>query len=186
MTRFINNKSKAIFFLIIGIALLNVIACNSASDADAKTSMNDTTSKMADTTKATVKMKKGKASAMMAMDSKLKIEKDKDGIYSRAETMPEYPGGDAALSKYVEDNITYPQDALDQSKEATVKVSFVVDEKGMVTNAMVMGANAGNGLDEEATRVVKGMPAWKPGMVKGKNVKTRLELPITFKLSPDS
>jgi protein TonB len=185
MTSFINSKGKALFFLIIGIVLLNVIACNSGSD-DAKTSMTDTASKMADTTKATVKVKKGKASAMMAVDSKLKIEKDKDGIYSRSETMPEYPGGDAALSKYVEDNITYPQDALDQSKEATVKVSFIVDEKGMVTNPMVVGANAGNGLDEEATRVLKGMPAWKPGTVKGKNVKTRLELPITFKLSPDS
>jgi len=56
-------------------------------------------------------------------------------------------------------------------------------KKGKVINAHLMGnEKVGNGLDEEALRVVNNMPAWKPGKVKGKNVKTRLELPISFQL----
>ena len=97
--------------------------------------------------------------------------------------MPEYPGGEKALSKFVENNINYPQDAIDQDTEGTVNVSFVVDEKGKVLNPSVTGKPAGHGLDEEAVKVVKQMPAWKPGMVNGKPVKTRLALPVTFRLS---
>ncbi len=111
------------------------------------------------------------------------MEKDKEGVYSRAEKMPEYPGGESALSKFVENNISYPQDAIDQNTEGTVNVSFVVDEKGKVINPLVTGKSAGHGLDEEAVKVVKQMPAWKPGIVKGKAVKTRLSLPVTFKLA---
>ena len=127
--------------------------------------------------------RKGKASAVLMADNNLRVEKDKAGIYSRAEKMPEYPGGEKALSVFVENNISYPQDAIDQNAEGTVNVSFVVDEKGKVMNAVAGGKTAGHGLEEEAIKIVEQMPAWKPGMVKGKPVKTRLTLPVTFKLA---
>ncbi len=130
-----------------------------------------------------VKKRKGKASAGFTSDNNLKVEKDKLGVYSRAEKMPEYPGGEKALSAFVENNISYPQDALDQDAEGTVNVSFVIDEKGKVVNAVAGGAAAGHGLEQEAVKIVEQMPAWKPGMVKGKPVKTRLTLPVTFKLA---
>ena len=126
------------------------------------------------------------ASAAVSADNttgKASIVKGNDGVYSRAEQMPEYPGGERALSKFVEDNIAYPQDAMDENTEGTVNVSFVVDEKGKVMNPVATGKMAGHGLDQEAVKVIKQMPAWKPGMVKGKPVKTRLLLPVTFKLS---
>ena len=85
--------------------------------------------------------------------------------------MPQYPGGDAALSKYVEDNINYPHDALDNSKEGTVKVSFIIDENGKSNNADGDGAGVSSSVDNEAERIVKQMPAWTPGMVKGNQLK---------------
>lgn len=112
----------------------------------------------------------------------VKIEKDREGVYTRAEAMPEFPGGQAALDDYVNNNIEYPQQAIDNNTSGTIKVSFVVDEQGKVQSAHVIGSPLGNGLDEQALRVVSNMPTWKPGKVKGKNVKTRLELPIAFQV----
>lgn len=119
----------------------------------------------------------------MSMDNTNKTEKDKDGVYNKPEVKPVYPGGEAALSKFIGDNINYPQDAIDQNVEGTSTISFIVDEKGMVTKPMLSGQGTGHGLDDEAMRVVAKMPEWKPGMVKGRAVKTRMLLPVTFKLS---
>ena len=190
MTKPINFKPKfSILFTAILFITITMSSCNNGSDTDAKampaTSDSTNSASVKDTTAsttATKKVRKGKGSVAPAVDNKMKVEKGKDGVYSKAEQMPEFPGGETALSKYVEENVSYPQDALDQNKEGTVKVSFVVDEKGMVTDPVVMGNSAGRSMDAEATRVIKQMPAWKPGMVKGKAVKTRLDLPITFKL----
>jgi periplasmic protein TonB len=188
----ITTKKRTLFAGFVSIATFIIVAscandtgtgntaAQTAAEADsiAKVAADSTAA-----AKAVIKKKKGKASGMVSMDNTLKMEKDKEGVYSRAEKMPEYPGGETALSKFVENNITYPQDAIDQNTEGTVNVSFVVDEKGKVMNPLVTGKSASHGLDEEAVKVVKQMPAWKPGMVKGKAVKTRLSLPVTFKLA---
>ena len=175
--------------------LLAITGCNDSSDtkssnvttADSTVTATATdTATSAPSTTRVKPRKKGSGSTMIVADpktGKTRVEKDKDGIYAHTETMPEFPGGAAALSKYVEDNLSYPQDALDNNTEGTVKVSFIIDEKGKVLDPVVLGTSVNKSLDLEATRVVKRMPAWKPGTVKGKNVKTRLELPITFKLS---
>ncbi|HWB92828.1 MAG TPA: energy transducer TonB, partial [Puia sp.] len=75
------------------------------------------------------------------------------------------------------------QKAIDDDVSGVVHVSFIIDETGHVTKAKVMdAAKPADGLDEEALRVVRNMPSWTPGKVKGKNVKTRMELPISFVL----
>ena len=178
-----------LFTGFIGIAAFVIVSScgndSSYSTSEHPTTIPDSTATVTDTTasKPVAKKKKGNASAMVSFDNSVKIEKDKEGIYSRADKMPEYPGGEAALSKFVESNISYPQNAIDQDTEGTVNVSFIIDEKGKVTNPVATGKTAGNGLDEEAIKIVKQMPAWKPGTVKGKPVKTRLLLPVTFKLA---
>ncbi|MEO6314327.1 MAG: energy transducer TonB [Chitinophagaceae bacterium] len=181
------SRKRTLFAGCLGIATVAIMAScsnDTTSTDDRATAMADSTAKMsADAQKAVAKKRKGMASAMVSADNAVKIEKGKDGVYSKAEKMPEYPGGEPALSKFVENNIAYPQDAIDQNKEGTVNVSFVIDEKGKVTNPVATGATTGNGLDEEAIKIVKQMPDWTPGMVKGKAVKTRLLLPVTFKLS---
>jgi TonB family protein len=108
--------------------------------------------------------------------------KDANGVYDQVEVQPEFPGGDNALSSYVETNLVYPENAVDRNVEGTVRVQFVVDEKGNVRNPQVAGQKNGQGLEEAAIEVVKKMPAWKPGQVNGRNVKTKLVLPITYRL----
>jgi periplasmic protein TonB len=104
-------------------------------------------------------------------------------IYGKAETAPQFPGGQRALDKYINNSVNYPQQAIDDDMSGIVHVSFVVDEQGKVTKAKVLDpANVGDGLDQEALRVVKSMPSWKPGRVNGKKVRTRMELPISFQV----
>ncbi len=192
--------------LITGLSVCGMIACNSddykssdnknSSDSIANTGASsagktamDTANAAMDTANAAITRtakavhKKGKTSVMMPMADKEKMTLDKDGVYSNAEVMPEFPGGQDALANYVNNHVEYPQQAIDDNTTGTVRISFVIDEKGKVTGAQLVngnGAKVGKGLDEEALRVVNSMPAWKPGKVKGKTVKTRLELPITF------
>src|SRR5882757_2236351 len=185
--------------LITGISVFGMIACNNddyrtsdnknSSDSITNSGVSSANNAAVDTANAAASKtakavhRKGKTSVMMPMANKEKMMMDKEGVYNNAEVMPEFPGGQDALANYVNNHVEYPQQAIDDNITGTVKVSFVIDEKGKVTGAQLMNGNSGKigkGLDEEALRVVNDMPAWKPGKVKGKTVKTRLELPITF------
>ena len=134
---------------------------------------------------ANMKNKKGKVSSVMmsGKDKAIKMEVDKEGYYNGVEMLPVYPGGQAALDKFINDNVDYPTQAIDRGTEATVIVGFGIDENGKVTNPHVVGAKAGYGLDEEAVRVIGKMPMWTPGSIKGKNVKSNYSLPLRFQLS---
>jgi TonB family protein len=188
----IANKKKTLFAGFLSIAVIVILgSCANDTDSSSSQTVVADSGKMVATDSSTHnstataanKKRKGKASALLNNGNALKVEKDKHGVYSKAEQMPEYPGGQNALSNYIENNINYPQDAVDQNTEGTVNVSFVVDEKGKVIDPVATGKSTGSGLDDEAVKVIKQMPAWKPGLVKGKPVKTRLSLPITFKLA---
>jgi TonB family C-terminal domain len=104
-----------------------------------------------------------------------------DKVYDKVEVMPEYPGGEQAMMKFVATNVKYPQAALDKNISGRVMVQFVVEKDGSVTDVKTV-KGIGGGCDEEAVRVVKAMPKWKPGMEKGKTVRVQYLLPITFKL----
>lgn len=129
---------------------------------------------------------KGRASVRMTTAAPEKTTvavKDADGIYSRTDVMPMFPGGEAALQKFVEDNIEYPEAAIQQGAEGDIRVAFVVNEKGKVTNVKAIdNNNTEYGMKEEAIAVMNKMPAWTPGTVKGKHVKTRMQLPISFQI----
>jgi protein TonB len=102
---------------------------------------------------------------------------------ANAQVAPHFPGGQAQLAKYIEDNVQYPQPALDNGVEGTVNVSFAVDEYGNVYSPSVKGDKLGYGLEAEAIDVVKKMPKWAPGKAaNGKNIKTYYDLPITFSI----
>lgn len=110
------------------------------------------------------------------------MEVDKSGVYSNVEYIPMFPGGDKGLQNYFDKNIQYPDDASSEGVEGVVNVSFVVDENGKLTGLSTEGQKLGYGLEEEALRVIKAMPAWTPGRLKGNNVKTRYTLPVRFEL----
>lgn len=111
-----------------------------------------------------------------------KMEADDKGVYGNVEIMPSFPGGFKGLQQFFDDNLQYPETASSEGVEGTVNVSFVVDEKGKLTSPGIVGEKQGYGLDEEALRVVKKMPAWNPGRLKGNNVKTKFTLPVKFVL----
>ena len=105
-----------------------------------------------------------------------------DSIYNIVEVMPEFPGGTEKFMEYLSGNIKYPEEAKEKNISGRVFLSFVIEKDGSVTNVQVM-KSIGGGCDEEAVRVVKAMPKWKPGMQKGKPVRVNYILPVTFKLN---
>jgi TonB family protein len=188
----LRNLNRMIRAIIVPLFIAGIMtACNS-NDESEKTSGSDTAvsnSTMIDSntnnTPAanTYVKKKGKVStAMMTTDANAKIEVDKMGYYSSTEVAPVFPGGQSSLENYINNNIEYPQEAIDNNAEGTVRVQFSIDENGKVSNAKALDTNLGYGLGEAAVKVVSQMPKWTPGMVKGKKVKAWYTLPITYKL----
>jgi protein TonB len=108
---------------------------------------------------------------------------EKEQIPSFVEIMPEFPGGEAALMKFLRNNTNYPTMASENGISGTVFVKFVVDKNGVIGSVAVEGAKKGGGLEEEAIRVVKKMPKWKPGRQNGENVAVYFNLPVNFKLA---
>ena len=104
-----------------------------------------------------------------------------DKVLEKAEVMPEFPGGDQAMMDFVAKNVQYPQEAKDKEISGRVLVSFVIEKDGSITDVKVV-KGIGGGCDEEAVRVVKAMPKWKPGKDKGKPVRVSYMMPFTFKL----
>jgi protein TonB len=102
-------------------------------------------------------------------------------IFQVVESMPEFPGGEEARILYLRDNIKYPQMARESGIQGTVYVTFVVEPNGSVTGVRVL-RGIGGGCDEEAVRVVKAMPRWKPGQQRGKSVRVQFNMPIRFTL----
>lgn len=161
-----------------------MVACN-GNDSTSKNA-NDSVSSPKDSVKV-VKKKKGKTSVTFTTANNVKIIKDAHGIFNQAEVAPEFPGGHDGLSDYINKNLTYSQTAIDNGISGTIHVTFVVDEHGKVLNPQVMDSkNLSDELNEETLKMFKNMPLWKPGLVKGKNVKTRLELPVSFQLEDAS
>jgi TonB family protein len=102
-------------------------------------------------------------------------------VYTMVEQTAEFPGGEAALMKYLASNIRYPQLAIESNVQGKVICNFVIREDGSVDQVKVM-RGIGYGCDEEAIRVIKSMPKWKPARQNGKAVKYRANVPISFKL----
>lgn len=108
-------------------------------------------------------------------------KEDDSQIYTVVEEMPTYPGGDDARIKFLSSNIIYPQLAKEKGIQGTVFVTFVIDEKGFVSDVKVL-RGIGGGCDQEAVRVVKMMPRWVPGRMNGKTVRVQFNMPIKFLL----
>lgn len=113
-----------------------------------------------------------------------KKTKQNDEVFMVVEKQPEFPGGMYALMKYLSSNIMYPVEAQKQNIQGRVICTFIVEKDGSLSDIKV---NRGIDplLDEESVRVIESMPSWKPGMQRGKKVRTRFTLPIVFRLQGD-
>lgn len=98
------------------------------------------------------------------------------------ETAPEFQGGQIALAKYLGSKLRYPRKARRQKIQGKVFVSFIVEKNGSLTDFKIV-RGIGGGCDEEAIKVLKSSPPWKPGYANGRTVRTAYTLPITFQLA---
>lgn len=102
-------------------------------------------------------------------------------IFQIVEEMPSFPGGEAKLMEYIAKNIKYPQIARETGVQGRVFVGFVVEPDGSISNVKLL-RGIGGGCDEEAMRVIKSLPKWKPGKQRGKAVRVSYQIPVFFKL----
>lgn len=110
------------------------------------------------------------------------VEEVAEEIFTIVEEQPHPEGGISAFYEYVRKNLNYPAQARRMGIEGKVYVQFVVDKDGKITDvAAIKGIGAG--CDEEAVNVVQNAPAWHPGKQRGRPVKVRMILPITFLLA---
>ena len=108
-------------------------------------------------------------------------EKKEEEIFMVVENAPEYPGGEAELYKYLQKSINYPELAKQQNITGRVFVTFVVEKDGSIANPKIL-RDIGGGCGDEAIRVVRNMPKWKPGKQRGKPVRVQFNLPVMFEL----
>ncbi|NEM99590.1 energy transducer TonB [Pontibacter burrus] len=99
--------------------------------------------------------------------------------YEYVEQMPEFPGGEMEMHKYISKNIRYPAAAQRAGIEGLVVVSFVVSRTGEISEVKVL-KGLGAGTDEEAIRVIKSMPKWNPGKQNGRAVPVRFTVPVRY------
>lgn len=110
------------------------------------------------------------------------IEEVAEEIFTIVEEQPQPQGGINAFYEYVKKNLNYPAQARRMGIEGKVYVQFVVDKDGKITDVTAV-KGIGAGCDEEAVQVVQNAPPWNPGKQRGRPVKVRMILPITFKLA---
>lgn len=102
-------------------------------------------------------------------------------VYEVVEQMPSFPGGDAAMMKYLAENIKYPVSAQKAKEQGRVVVQFIVEKDGAVTGVKTV-RSVTPVLDAEAVRVIKAMPKWTPGRQGGQPVRVKYNVPVSFRL----
>lgn len=116
-----------------------------------------------------------------ASDATAPADTTKNVVYDVTETMPQFPGGQGVMMKYLAANIKYPASAVKAKKQGRVIVAFVIQKDGSVTNARIV-KSVDPELDAEALRIVKAMPNWTPGTQDGKPVNVNYTIPVVFSL----
>ncbi len=113
------------------------------------------------------------------VEEKKPVEENK--VFTAVEQMPQFPGGEAELMKYIQKNLKYPPVAMENNIQGRVVVQFVVTKTGKIGEVKVARGKDPD-LDKEAVRVVKSLPDFIPGKMNGQSVNVWYTLPITFKL----
>lgn len=167
-----NSWLRAKYLLIVPVAAAALVACN--LDKHPKSVSTDEGEGLPDTVSITVDKQLG-------VDTVTVKDSPSDGYFDVVEQMPEYPGGNEELMKFLQANVKYPEEATDKGIQGRVLVQFIVKSDGTISDAKVV-REAHPLLDAEALRVVKSMPKWKPGMQNGKVVNVKYVIPVTFRL----
>ena len=116
----------------------------------------------------------------LRMDTIEKVAEDVE-IFGMVEEMPSFPGGEVKLLEYIAKNLNYPQEAIEKGIEGRVFVGFIIDVDGSVTDVKLL-RGIGGGCDEEAIRVIKSLPKWRPAKQNGVFSRVSYQIPVNFKL----
>ena len=111
----------------------------------------------------------------------LEVDGNAEEVFQVVENMPEFPGGNTELMKFLAKNIKYPAEAQQKGEQGRVMVQFVVGKDGKLSDIKIMRSISPT-LDAEAIRVIKAMPTWKPGTQRGQAVAVKYTIPISFRL----
>ncbi len=104
-------------------------------------------------------------------------------VYTFVDTMPEFPGGQLAMFRFIDENKVYPSEELSKRIEGTMYLTFVVRADGTVSDVKeVRRIQDGLALSREALRVVRSMPKWKPGILNGQPISVQMNLPVKFEI----
>lgn len=110
------------------------------------------------------------------------VKTPKDYVYTSAEVMPQFPGGEAGLLDWVNNHVIYPKACMEMGIQGRVVLRFVVKSDGSIGDVQIVRGKDPN-LDKEAVRVVKSLPGFTPGMMNGEPVNVWYTLPVTFRLA---
>ncbi|HEY5591817.1 MAG TPA: energy transducer TonB, partial [Paludibacter sp.] len=119
--------------------------------------------------------------AVQGKSSNSKVPENKNETFTVVEKLPQFPGGETELLKYIGDNLKYPVKAMEKRIQGRIIIRFIVNKSGKVETAEVL-RSLDPECDKEALRVVYAMPDWTPGEQKGEKVAVYYTLPITFKI----
>jgi protein TonB len=109
------------------------------------------------------------------------VEEDYDKVFTKVENPAEFPGGPDAWRRYLERNLQYPDNAQENGTQGVVRVQFIVDKEGNISEVQALN-DPGDGLAEEAVRIIKKGPKWTPAEQNGRKVIYRHIQAITFRL----
>ena len=161
---------KALYVLPVAFAAVAVISCTSPREKKTDT----------DATSPAVENVEEKNTPATAETTPTKTVEEGE-IFLVVEDRPQFPGGDAELMKFLQQNIKYPKEAQEQGKQGRVIVQFVVNKDGSICEDTII-RSVDPQLDAEAIRVIRSMPNWTPGKQKGEPVRVRFTIPVTFRL----
>ncbi|MCR5454538.1 MAG: energy transducer TonB [Bacteroidales bacterium] len=167
------KSASAAFKALLPVAVAALCAvtladCNSENES----LLNDPTPATTNNTGNESTSKKAEAAAMA-----------EETFYEVVEDIPEFPGGDLELRKFIAENVRYPEEAKQANEQGVAYVKFIVDKTGKVTEPTIVRGTGCESLDEEAIRVVNTIPDFTPGRQRGQNVAVSLVMPIKFALS---
>ena len=117
------------------------------------------------------------------VDEGPKVIEEAPQIFTIVEQMPEFPGGEGAMLKYIGEKTNYPAMERENGIQGTVFLTFVVRPDGSIDDVKVLrGVSGGPNLANEAVRVIKSMPKWRAGKQNGREVNVQFQLPVRFTL----
>lgn len=111
-------------------------------------------------------------------------EKENETVFKFVDVMPEFPGGEDAMMNYIANHIVVPKEFQKKGKSGRVMANFIVGTDGRISKIKIVNS-LGWGCNKAVTTMLKNMPAWKPGSIKGKPVRVSYSLPVVFKLEEE-